>query len=62
MEFVVQAQTQNKSPAMAAFIDSSEGQIKLPLNQLNENGMSEAGKTVPWERRFEPYDFNGGKH
>lgn len=46
---------------MAAFIDSSEGKISMPLNNLAENGhTSDAGKTVPWERRFEPYDFNGG--
>lgn len=60
MDFVVQAQ--NRPPAMAAYIDSSEGQVKLPLNQLNENTVSDAGKTVPWERRFEPYDFNGGRY
>lgn len=60
MDFVVQSQAQQRPPAMAAFIESSEGQVKLPLNQLDEDGVCDAGKTVPWERRFEPYDFNGG--
>ena len=62
MDFVVQSQAQQRPPAMAAFIESSEGQVKLPLNQLDEDGVCDAGKTVPWERRFEPYDFNGGRY
>ena len=61
MDFVFQGQVPQKSAGMAAYIDSSEGQVKLPLNQVQAgDGISDAGKTVPWERRFEPYDFNGG--
>mmetsp|Transcript_7316 Transcript_7316/g.8021 ORF Transcript_7316/g.8021 Transcript_7316/m.8021 type:complete len:110 (-) Transcript_7316:501-830(-) len=38
-----------------ADIWSSEGALKLNLSTL-----SEAGKSTPLERRFNPYDFNGG--
>ena len=45
-----------------AIIATSEGDIKLPLDHLGASGVAIDGpvKTVPWERRFEPYDFNGG--
>ena len=35
---------------------TSEGNVEIPLQQV---GM-DAVKTTPFERRFNPYDFNGG--
>ena len=50
-----------RSTAPAAFIATSEGEIKLPLENLTHSiAVDGAVKSVPWERRFEPYDFNGG--
>ena len=45
-----------------ACMHSSEGEIKMSLDNLGADGVAVDGpaKSVPWERRFEPYDFNGG--
>ena len=56
MDFI----SKREVPPPSACIATSEGSIKMPLNHLGEDGVVEAPKTVPWERRFEPYDFNGG--
>lgn len=44
-----------------ACMHTSEGEVKMSLQHLGASGVVEGPeKTVPWERRFEPYDFNGG--
>ena len=40
-----------------AMIDTDEGKKRMPLDGLEFDGPV---KTTPWERRFNPYDFNGG--
>jgi hypothetical protein len=37
-------------------IHSSEGAVNMNLNNVVLDGP----KTTPFERRFNPYDFNGG--
>lgn len=47
--------------APAAVIATSAGDLKLSLETLTSGGAVDgAVKSVPWERRFNPYDFNGG--
>lgn len=36
---------------------TSEGQVEMPLQQIE---IDAAPKTTPFERAFNPYDFNGG--
>jgi 20S proteasome subunit beta 6 len=43
--------------ALSANIRNSEGAVSLPLNDVE---LSDDVKTTPFERRFNPYDFNGG--
>lgn len=45
-----------KSVATALPVHTSEGQQGLHLDSVSYD----AEKTVPWERKFNPYDFNGG--
>ena len=40
----------------AAMLQTSEGRVALPLDDLEVD----ATKTTVFERRFNPYDFNGG--
>lgn len=41
--------------APAVSIDTSDGLVSLQLDSLVDDY-----KTTPFERRFNPYDFNGG--
>ena len=36
---------------------TSEGHVEMPLQQIE---IDAAPKTTPFERAFNPYDFNGG--
>ena len=50
-----------RSQVSMALIETSEGAIKMDLDHLGASGVVDGpAKSVPWERRFEPYDFNGG--
>lgn len=45
-----------KQASMPASMSTSEGNINFQLDQVAMDGP----KTTPFERRFSPYDFNGG--
>jgi hypothetical protein len=51
MEFA--GQTSAVPPAM---FDTHDGKVAMALDGVE----IDATKTTPWERRFNPYDFNGG--
>lgn len=44
------------SQAPPGLIDTHDGPAKLNMDGVE----FDATKTTPWERRFNPYDFNGG--
>lgn len=44
--------------AMPAMMADTTGTKTMELDNLE---MQDATKTTPWERRFNPYDFNGGR-
>lgn len=48
----------NNSSVPTLDIWTSDAPISLPLEGLNSP--VDATKTTPYERKFEPYDFNGG--
>eukprot|EP01039_Chlorochromonas_danica_P006182 gene6182-6817_t len=48
--------TQQPAPAPSLPLWTSEGALPLALDNLHDGPV----KTTPFERRFEPYDFNGG--
>ena len=52
MEFA--APTRRTVPAVLA---DSRGQSTMEMENVE---IYDATKTTPWERRFNPYDFNGG--
>jgi hypothetical protein len=45
-----------REQTFAPKIWSSRGDVSLPLSSIELDD----GKTTPLERRFNPYDFNGG--
>ena len=53
MEF---AGNSSASNVPAAVFDTHDGKVGMQLDNVE----IDATKTTPWERRFEPYDFNGG--
>jgi hypothetical protein len=46
--------------APSAHIWHSAGPVSLPLEQVQAQAQDYVTKTTPLERRFSPYDFNGG--
>jgi hypothetical protein len=48
--------TSNVAAAPPQMIDTHAGSVPMSM----ENIEVDATKTTPWERRFNPYDFNGG--
>jgi hypothetical protein len=48
--------TSNVAAPPAQMIDTHAGPVSMSM----ENIEVDATKTTPWERRFNPYDFNGG--
>lgn len=47
----------DSSVTAASPIWTSEGCVEMPLQQIE---IDAAPKTTPFERAFNPYDFNGG--
>jgi 20S proteasome subunit beta 6 len=45
---------QHQAPSLPLW--TSEGPIQLPMDSVASDDV----KTTPFERRFSPYDFNGG--
>lgn len=57
-EFYLSYTNSSNSNAIAAMpIWTSEGQVDMPLQNIE---IDAAPKTTPFERAFNPYDFNGG--
>ena len=46
----------NAMAAPAAMIECHDGPAKMNMGSVE----FDATKTTPWERAFNPYDFNGG--
>ena len=46
----------NQMKAPSASMWTTDGSAMIPLEQIEVD----APKTTPFERRFNPYDFNGG--
>jgi len=51
MEFTAPPQA-----APPSLFDTHDGQVSMNLQDVE----FDATKTTPWERAFNPYDFNGG--
>ena len=49
--------TPNSNVVASVPIWTSEGHVEMPLQQIE---IDAAPKTTPFERAFNPYDFNGG--
>jgi len=46
----------NQASGVPAVFDTHDGKVEMGLGNVE----IDATKTTPWERRFNPYDFNGG--